>query len=1012
MTRFKKLPRLLYVQSTQTNLEVVQEFAELDPFSLISQELLNNIPLLAILTLNDKGDIGYANRYACELFDLRFNEKTQQFGKLPVNLSNKVQAEINHKNYAFTMQFGTAENATTLNASVIYNTNPEQSKHCFAVYLSDQTLQLLNQTKLQNTENLLHTLMGASPDYICIKDGNNRWLKANPNYLNLLQLKSDDYELASNHEIANRLHPIFNSMLHYAEKSDEDAWRTNGVYHNEENIFLPDGSEKTLEVKKIALFDETNARDYLVMFAHDVTEKKFIEGRLQNRSAILDALISCDWLLHSADTWRSVAKTVLQQCCLSLRFTRAAILKINPDTYEDADYSEILYQWSAPGFMSPSKNLERINFTSKELARWGDILQKGNPVFTEVHELPEAERKLLKQHDTVCIAVVPLLLEGNWWGNIFIERCYDADKTSSQEIGALMAISRSLGVAIQREVNRKNLDLAKIAFDSATEGIMIIDTNGSIIGINKGYTNITGYTEEESLGKTPVVFQTGKHSLWESLSKDGKWCGELINHRKNGEKYHEWLTITVVENEAKQIMNYVGVFADITESKQSQEKLHKLVNHDPLTGLPNRRLINELFDHAIKRAERDKQQIAIFFIDLDRFKSINDSLGHQFGDKLLYEVSRRIKQSIRDTDVAGRLGGDEFIVMMDSVSSRLDVENKAKKILHALQTECSIDGKEIFITASIGISLFPNDGIDVDNIIKAADIAMYQVKNNGKNNFCFYEQEQSKEVIERFTLENQLRRALERNQFEIHYQPQVDLLTGDVIGAEALVRWRHPELGLISPDKFIPLAEETGIILHIGQWVLTQAAHLAKRWIHQHSTLKHISVNVSGVQIMQSNFADTVYGVLIETDCDASMLELEITESTVMQNTEFVINTFNNIKELGVGLSIDDFGTAYSSLSNLKRLPLDKLKIDRSFIQDLPGDADDAAITNAIYAMATSLGFNVIAEGVETKEQEAFLINMGCTMAQGFRYSKPINTDAFNELMLSKAQLNGEKHAK
>ena len=545
---------------------------------------------------------------------------------------------------------------------------------------------------------------------------------------------------------------------------------------------------------------------------------------------------------------------------------------------------------------------------------------------------------------------------------------------------------------------------ANIAFMNAGEGMMVMDENGCILSINKAFTTITGFREIDALGLKPKAMRDKECDTWRALQLNDKWSGEKLNYRKSGEAYQERITVSAVRDHQHQITHYVGVFSDITEAKHSQNRLQELVNHDPLTGLPNRRLFTELLEHAIKRAEREQHQIALLFVDLDRFKSINDSLGHQVGDKLLYEVSKRIHHTVRDSDVLARLGGDEFLVMMDDIKTIEDAASVAQKIIYALQIEFHIDGKEIFIGASVGISIFPKDGNDVEGLIKAADIAMYQIKNRGKNNYCLYSEELSKNAVERFTLESELRHALARKQFEVHYQPQISLLTGEIIGAEALIRWRHPTLGLVSPARFIPIAEETGLIVQIGEWVLRQAAKQAMAWINDGYTMQWISVNVSGVQIMRSNFYDTVYGILVETDCKPQILELEITESTVMQNTEFVIDTFNNIKQLGVRVAIDDFGTGYSSLSNLKRLPLSKIKIDQSFVRGLPDDLNDAAITNTINAMARNLGFSVIAEGVETNAQAEFLKNMGCEEAQGYLYGKPIDAIEFTKMLETRTQ--------
>jgi diguanylate cyclase (GGDEF)-like protein/PAS domain S-box-containing protein len=1005
----KKLNKLDQLQSAPDSASHLNRFMSKE--LALAWHLLGSLQGVAILAVDEKCNVSYANPYARDIFKLNVKQVAARTGQLPKAVHKRIITELKKTSSNFVLQYAAGDVLRTLQVFTSHNKDFEDLHSGYVLHMHDVTERVSTELQLRHTEKLLRNLVDASPDLICFKDEKNRWLEANTSSIELFQLGQLDYHHKTDMELAAQSNPAFKEAFRHSKISDDQAWKLGRSIRNEEVISLPHGGEKVLDVIKVPLFNDDGSRHGLVTLGRDITERKMAESHLRDRSAILDALISCDWLLHSAESWQTVAVTVLQQLCLALRFTRATILKnVDPSNKETANttksgHSKILYRWSVPGFTNTDNALEAISFNDVRLSRWKDALQLGDPVFGDIRDLPSSERQMLEQHDTQSIAIVPLFSDKVWWGNIIIERCHDLIKTTPQELGSLMAIGRSLGVAIQRENAGNRLHQAKIAFDSASEGIMITDDKVRIVAINKGFTEITGYSEDDLLGKSPKILQSGNQGerfykdMWTILKKEGRWHGDLLNRRKSGENYYESLTITAVKDNAGQVVNYVGVFADITDIKHSQNRLHELVNHDPLTGLPNRRLLNELLEHSIKRAERDSHKIALLFIDLDRFKAINDSLGHQVGDKLLLEASRRISLSMRDSDVVARLGGDEFVVMMDMITHPNDAALVAKKIIHALQIEFNIDSNEIYISASVGISIFPKDCKDVEGLIKAADIAMYQVKNKGKNSHCFYSDELSKNAVERFNLEGQLRHALERNQFEVYYQPQVSLLTGDIIGAEALIRWNHPKLGLVSPATFIPMTEETGLIVQIGEWVLREAAYQMVHWHKAGHAIQWISVNVSGVQILRSNFADTVYGILMETDCNPHMLELEITESTVMQNTEYVIDTFNRIKQLGLRLAIDDFGTGYSSLSNLKRLPLDKIKIDQSFVRDLPDDLDDAAIANAIYAMAGSLGFSVIAEGVETQAQADFLSVMGCKEAQGYLYSKPVTATEFSKLL-------------
>lgn len=432
---------------------------------------------------------------------------------------------------------------------------------------------------------------------------------------------------------------------------------------------------------------------------------------------------------------------------------------------------------------------------------------------------------------------------------------------------------------------------------------------------------------------------------------------------------------------------------------RTQERLHYLAHHDLLTDLPNRALFIDRLTQALSHVHRRNRALAILFIDLDRFKVINDTLGHDIGDRLLQDLAERLRSCLREGDTVARFGGDEFTVLLEDVADTTDVSPIASKILDILSNPFTVGGRELFITASIGISVFPGDGQNAHTLLKNADTAMYRAKEHGRNSYQFYSAEMSTRALERLTMETDLRRALAREEFLLHYQPQFDLENGSIIGVEALIRWNHPDLGLISPDDFIPLLEETGLILPVGEWVLRTACAQNKAWQDAGLTPISVSVNLSGRQVDSPDLIEQVRSIITETKLDPSYLELEITESMIMGDTEATNKTLKHISEMGITFAIDDFGTGYSALSYLRHFPINTIKIDRSFVRDITTDPDGAAIVTTIIAMARNLRLGIIAEGVETEQQSAFLSSHGCTRVQGYLFSRPLPAEEIAELL-------------
>ena len=566
---------------------------------------------------------------------------------------------------------------------------------------------------------------------------------------------------------------------------------------------------------------------------------------------------------------------------------------------------------------------------------------------------------------------------------------YDAQGQPKKLTGTVQDITA-------RKAAEAELRLAAKVFESTTEGVLITDPQMHILAVNRAFSHITAWPAEEVIGKTPALLKSGRHddyfyqALWASLQQTGQWRGEIWNRRKTGEIYPELLTISAVRDDAGHIVNYVGVFADISVTHSFQANLDFLAHHDALTGLPNRMLLHARLEHSLQQARRDRSRLALLYVDLDRFKKVNDTLGHPVGDELVLAVVRQMAARIRHGDTLARMGGDEFILLLENVGEPQDVASVARQLLEGIALPIQAGGNELFITASIGISLYPEDGLDADTLVSNADVAMYQAKNLGRNTWRFFEQRMTDGALERLQLESALRMALGRGQFQVYYQPQVELPSGQLLGAEALLRWNHPQKGMVSPVEFIPLAEELGLIGDIGAWVLEDVCRQIGAWDAAGFVLPRVAVNLSAQQFQSDDLVARVSRTLAESGVAARRIELEVTESMLMRDAATAIHALNGLRDLGVHLAVDDFGTGYSSLAYLKRLPLHRLKIDRSFVCDLTVDPNDEAITRAIIALARSLGLEVIAEGVETREQVEFLFEEGCLEAQGYLYSRPV----------------------
>ncbi|BCK88089.1 hypothetical protein MIZ01_1889 [Sideroxyarcus emersonii] len=568
------------------------------------------------------------------------------------------------------------------------------------------------------------------------------------------------------------------------------------------------------------------------------------------------------------------------------------------------------------------------------------------------------------------------------------------------EIGASI-----VGIALERSKTQESLRLFEKVYDGSEEGFMITDLNQRILSVNRAFCKVLGYEPEEVIGETPRKLASGHHdksfysAMWESIEVFGHWRGEIWNRRKNGEVFPEWLSVSSVKDATGKTTHYVGIFSDISERKNAEAQIQYLSSHDPLTDLPNRILFKDRLENALAHAERTQSRVALLTVDLDNFKLFNDSLGHAVGDTLLRNVAARLKNCVRATDTVSRQGGDEFLIALAELPDSDTVGTIAQHILDQVAKPLDMEGSPLSLSCSIGIAVYPDDGESYDILLKKASLALYSAKAAGRNACHFFTEQMNSDSLEHLRIAHNLRHAVQRNEFVLHYQPQIDLDSGQLIGAEALIRWNHPTEGLIPPARFISVAEQTGLIVQMGEWALNEACKQAVSWQRSDRPALMVAVNVSAVQFRRGNMEQSIRKAIAASGLDPTLLEIELTESVLLHDMEYMLGLIKRLKEIGITLAIDDFGTGYSSLAYLKRFKADRLKIDQSFVRDMADDPDDAAIVHAIIQMGRTLNLRTIAEGVETAKQVDLLRSLECNEVQGYHFARPMPADAFSRFL-------------
>ncbi|ALP54003.1 hypothetical protein Tel_13155 [Candidatus Tenderia electrophaga] len=802
----------------------------------------------------------------------------------------------------------------------------------------------LAEQALKASEARLRTLLNTIPDLIWLKDTAGVYLFCNPVFERVFGADEDEIVGKTDYDFVDK------DLADFFQENDRKVILDQQPTIAEESLsFRRTGYHCVFETIKTPVFDPQGRLVGVLGIARDITDRKQAQQRL---SLIIEGSNDAPW------DW---------------------------DLVQDELYYSPQF-WRMFGY--------EIDELSADSGLWRRLAHAD-----DIHAVEEAIERLtsgVQDRESVECRFrhkdghyVPTLIRG-------IATCDETGKTV-RLTGTLMDLS-------ERKSIEAEMHLAAQVFEQSREGIMITDADRTIVMVNKAFTEITGYEAAEALGKTPRLVSSDRHdaaffqAIDETLARDGYWQGEIWNKRKDDSVYPEWLSITQAVDAGGKLTGYIGVFEDITQRKQYEEHIRWLAHYDPLTRLPNRALLLDRARHAITLSERQNKKVSVLFCDLDRFKYVNDTLGHGMGDKLLAEVANRLLSVVRDGDTVSRQGGDEFVLLLPNTDAH-GAARVAEKVLAAVNQAYQIDDYRLTVSFSIGIAVCPDDGREFDVLAKYADIAMYRAKHMGRNDYCFFTSDLQQTTAHALRLESDIPHAIEAGELQVYYQPQVALDGGAVIGVEALLRWKHSEFGMIPPDEFIPIAERSGQILQIGEWVLRSATRQLKTWLEMGFEPIKVAVNLSVRQLKQPHIYEKVKAILEETDLQPGLLELELTESMLMENQENVIETLYKLSELGVQIAIDDFGTGFSSLSYLKRLPVDNLKIDKTFVQDMLTNPDDAIIARSIITLGHSLGLTVIAEGVETGAQVDFLRDHNCDQLQGYVFSRPLPVDEVTRLL-------------